>query len=285
MEEVKQLLKAGTAVVADVFDTLSLLPPVLDTNLFSVKGQGEGFVGSAYTITGETQEWSTGGDPTSSGPLTRCPAAWLPFGLVTISKGVCCFGDLLASAMQARGCIGVVVDGGIRDVAFLRNMSLPVVARYRTPAQAIGRWKVTGREIPVQVRGGLQDWVTVNPGDTVVADDDGVIVVPQAILGKVIEQVAEWAGTENNSHREIQNGLPLRRRCKNTAICKQQRIRHRLAVGPKRTRPGKTHSSYRAFSVLAGVPAVCRLSQSAIRRATSKLFFSIIIMWPLPWMP
>lgn len=209
MEEVKQLLKAGTAVVADVFDTLSLLPPVLDTNLFSVKGQGAGFVGSAYTITGKTQEWSTGGDPDKLRAIDQMPSSMVAVWAGNDIKGVCCFGDLLASAMQARGCIGVVVDGGIRDVAFLRNMSLPVVARYRTPAQAIGRWKVTGSEIPVQVRGGLQDWVTVNPGDTVVADDDGVIVVPQAILGKVIEQVAEWAATENNSRREIQNGLPL----------------------------------------------------------------------------
>src|SRR5271170_7373690 len=111
--------------------------------------------------------------------------------------------------MSARGCAGVVVDGGIRDVAFLRNLPMPVVARYRTPAQAISRWKVKGKQIPVQVRGGLQDWITVNPGDIVVSDEDGVIIVAANLLGTVIEKVLEWAAVETNSRNEIQNGLPL----------------------------------------------------------------------------
>lgn len=75
-------------------------------------------------------------------------------------RGVCCFGDLLRGAMLARGCAGVVVDGGVRDVAYLRHIDLPIMARYRTPAQAIGRWRVTDRQVPIKVRGALEDPVT-----------------------------------------------------------------------------------------------------------------------------
>jgi regulator of RNase E activity RraA len=88
-------------------------------------------------------------------------------------------------------------------------MKMQVMARYRTPAQAITRWKVTARQVPVKVRGGLEEWLTVNPGDIVVTDDDGVIVVPQALLDTVTDKVVEWAGTETKSRDEIQRGLPL----------------------------------------------------------------------------
>jgi regulator of RNase E activity RraA len=127
----------------------------------------------------------------------------------TDASGVCCFGDLLASAMQARGCAGVVVDGGVRDVAFLRECSMPVVARYWTPAQAIGRWRVVGSQIPVRLRGALEPWVTVEPGDIVVSDDDGVVVVPAALETTITEKVIQWASSETNAREEIRNGLPL----------------------------------------------------------------------------
>jgi regulator of RNase E activity RraA len=63
--------------------------------------------------------------------------------------------------------------------------------------------------MPVQVRGGLQDRITVNPGDTVVADDDGVIVIPQAMLAEVVLRATAWANTESGARDEIREGMPL----------------------------------------------------------------------------
>ena len=105
--------------------------------------------------------------------------------------------------------VGVVVDGGVRDVAYLQELGLPLLARYRTPVQAIGRWRVTGHQVPVQLRGALSDWVTVQPGDIVVADEDGVIIVPAALLTEVAKRVADWAKTETGARADIGNGLPL----------------------------------------------------------------------------
>lgn len=203
------LLEAGTSVIADVFDTLNILPPVLDTALFPVTGQGTRFCGPAYTIRGEMSPWSGGGDRRKLAAIDAMTPGCVPVWAGTDIRGVCCFGDLLSEAMKARGCAGVVVDGGVRDVAFLRELGLPMVARYRTPAQSIGRWRVTGVQEPVQVRGALQDLVTVAPGDLVVADDDGVIVIPAGHQAEVVERVTAWLQKDGAARDDIRRGMPL----------------------------------------------------------------------------
>jgi 4-hydroxy-4-methyl-2-oxoglutarate aldolase len=209
IETLKGLLEAGTAVVSDVFDSLGLRPPVLDTSLFSVKGPGYGFAGPAYTVVGESREWAQGGDREKLAAIDAMTPGVVPVWAGTDIRGVCCFGDLLASSMQARGCAGVVVDGGVRDTAYLRTLSMPVMARFRTPAQGVHRWKVTAAQVPVQVRGAIDDWVTVEPGDNIIADDDGVIVVPQELLQDVSRRVAEWSSTESAARQDILQGTRL----------------------------------------------------------------------------
>ncbi|HEX6989376.1 MAG TPA: RraA family protein, partial [Bacillota bacterium] len=203
------LLEAGTAVIADVFDTLDILPPVLDTSLFPVTGPGTRFCGPAYTIRGETNPWSGGGDRRKLAAIDAMPPGCVPVWAGTDIRGVCCFGDLLSEAMKARGCAGVVVDGGVRDTGFLRQLGLPVLARYRTPAQSIGRWRVTAVQEPVQVRGALEDWVSVSPGDLVVADDDGVIVIPAAREADVVQRVERWMQKDGAAREDIRRGMPL----------------------------------------------------------------------------
>ncbi len=207
--KLQSLLEAGTAVIADVFDAMGQLPPVLDNSLFALAGPGTRFIGPAYTIAGQSQRWSEGGDRAKLAAIDQMSPGVVPVWAGHDIRGVCCFGDLLATAMQARGCVGVVVDGGVRDVAYLRQLGLPMMVRYCTPAQAISRWRVVDRQVPVQVRGALVDWVTVQPGDIVVADDDGVIIVPAALVSDVAAQVTAWASTESGARADIRAGMPL----------------------------------------------------------------------------
>ena len=205
----KALMEAGTAVISDVFDTMCRVPPVLDNGLFPVPGPGICFAGPAYTIAGELHHWSGSGDRAKLAAIDGMPSGVVPVWAGNNIRGVCCFGDLLAEAMKARGCAGIVVDGGVRDLAYLRELELPMMVRYQTPAQAIGRWRVTDSQVAVRVRGALDDWVTVRPGDVVVVDDDGVIVVAGELVNEVTSQVVEWADKDSRAREDIRKGTPL----------------------------------------------------------------------------
>lgn len=91
-------------------------------------------------------------------------------------EGIWYFGELIAVGMKDRGSLGALVDGGIRDIRWIGAHGYPVYARYRTPVQSIGRWKVVEWQKPVYLRGATARRVTVSPGDFILADEDGAIV-------------------------------------------------------------------------------------------------------------
>lgn len=84
-------------------------------------------------------------------------------------------GGLMGTAMAARGYSGAVIDGGVRDVAYLRKIGFPVFATGIVPSTSVHHYRFAGAQIPLVCNG-----VSVNPGDIVVADSDGVAVVPRA---------------------------------------------------------------------------------------------------------
>ena len=208
MQNILEALKtAGTAVIADVFDSLHRTPPVLDNCLRPI-GPAAVFAGPAYTVTGESVRY-TGGDRAKLEAIDHMPEGVVAVWASRCAKSVCCFGDLLGSAMRARGCVAAVVDGGVRDTAYLAEFGMPVVARYRTPVQGVGRWRVTGSQVKVWVRGALDEWLCVSPGDIVVGDSDGVILIPHELLEEVTAKVIEWSRIESGSRADIIAGMPL----------------------------------------------------------------------------
>ena len=91
-------------------------------------------------------------------------------------------GGLMGTAMAARGYAGAVIDGGVRDVAYLRKIGFPVFATGIVPSTSVHHYRFAGAQIPLVCNG-----VPVNPGDIVVADSDGVAVVPRAKADQVAE--------------------------------------------------------------------------------------------------
>jgi regulator of RNase E activity RraA len=84
-------------------------------------------------------------------------------------------GGLMGTAMAAREFSGAVIDGAVRDTAYLRKIGFPVYATGVTPSTLVGHYKFVGSQVPVAI-----DGVTIHPGDIIAADNDGIVIVPRA---------------------------------------------------------------------------------------------------------
>ncbi len=206
---VEALQRAGSAVVSDVFDKLGRRPLTLCNDLQPTLGWGRSFAGPAYTLDGIFQSGSRKADTDKLRAIDEMTPGVVAVFAGAGMRGVCWFGDLLATAMKCRGVAGVIVDGGVRDWAFLQKLDLPMLVGYRTPTQAIGRWKLQSCLRPVRLRGALEDWVTVNPGDIIVADDDGAVSIPRELADEVGSLALDWEAKDQNARHDIMNGMKL----------------------------------------------------------------------------
>lgn len=204
----QRYLAVDTSNVADVLDTLGFMDQSLAADFAPYPAQNNRIAGWAYTIRGQRTPYPLGGDAEK---MKACHGVgpdevtvWSGDG-----EGVCYFGELIALGMKERGSVGAVIDGGIRDIRWIGEHGFPVFARYRTPTQSIGRWKVNAWQVPVVLRGATSRTVEVSPGDFLLGDEDGVIVIPARVVETVLAEAERLTRTEVAIRAELANGLSL----------------------------------------------------------------------------
>jgi 4-hydroxy-4-methyl-2-oxoglutarate aldolase len=111
-------------------------------------------------------------------------------------------GELSSETLVYKKVLGYIVDGGCRDSGFIEKLGFPVFCKYFTPVDVVGKWAATALGEPIQI-----GEVTVRTGDYVLADRDGIVVIPAAIASEVVEKTEDVLSTENLVRKAILKGV------------------------------------------------------------------------------
>lgn len=193
---------ARAAAVSDACDAQGLGRRTLGPDVLALK-PGTGMMGRAYVV--QTEVVDAAPETRYAGLLPAIDA--LAEGDVYVISGhgradVALWGELLSTKARAAGAAGALVDGAVRDVAQVSRLDFPVFARGRCPADIHGRMEVTGTGGSLVV-----DGVLIAHGDLVVADDDGVVIVPAEVADSVLAAAREKMATEQLFAKDVASGL------------------------------------------------------------------------------
>lgn len=115
------------------------------------------------------------------------------------------WGELLSTAARARGAAGCVTDGMVRDIRAIRTMKFPVFHGGIAPLDSKGRGMVAEIDVPIECAG-----VSIEPGDLIVGDADGVVVVPRAVEDEALTHAFAKVTGEDHTREELAAGASLK---------------------------------------------------------------------------
>ena len=190
-----------TAALADILDDRGFRTQTLPPSIRPLS-PGTRLAGRAFTVRGRPAQVAVHDDALRRvlGMLGAVPAGHV--AVYDCRHDVSAhFGELSATSLAARGVAGCVLDGGCRDVAFIRATAFPVFCAHVTPEDSTWRWELEATQVPVTIGA-----VRVEPGDWVVGDDDGVVVVPSAVAADVLAEAEEKAATESEIRAAVREG-------------------------------------------------------------------------------
>jgi regulator of RNase E activity RraA len=114
-------------------------------------------------------------------------------------------GGLMATAMRARGLAGAIVDASIRDLPQIQRIQFPIYSRGVAPGTSINHYRFKGSNVPVTCAG-----VKVNPNDLILADEDGVVVIPKDKAAEILKKSQELDNTEHSMYPFIEKYRSLK---------------------------------------------------------------------------
>lgn len=194
--------KLFSAVLSDILDSIGITGQVAEQSLRPLHPNMR-MVGYARTARGVTVNriptQPYGKLLASIDSLTRDQV--LVIGLEPTSVSAM-FGGLLATAVQVAGGRGVIVDGNIRDAKEIERLGMPTFMRGLLPLDSFGRDEVVEIDGPINLGG-----VLVHPGDLILADFDGVVVVPQAVENEVLQEAFRKVEGEGEVRHALLGGM------------------------------------------------------------------------------
>jgi regulator of RNase E activity RraA len=191
-----------TGAVFDVLRNMGYTNQVLPDNIRPIDLQHK-IAGRVYTVEGQINK--TLDKHTSL--LKWCEMlSSAPSDFVMICQpndhSVAHMGELSSETLSFKKVRGYIVDGGCRDSASIEKIGFPVFCKYFTPKDVVATWAVTALGKPIEIGG-----VKIETGDYVLADRDGVVIVPQAIIEQVVNATAEVLQTENLVRKAMLEGV------------------------------------------------------------------------------
>ena len=157
--------------------------------IFTVEGKADNTVGEHESLL----EWTR--------MLTKAPSGHVVICQPNDDK-VSHMGELSSETFVYRGVLGYIVDGGARDTDFISKLGFPLFYKYTTPVDIVKKWIPTAYNETITIGG-----VEINGGDYVLADIDGVVIIPEKIAEEIITAVEVCMQTENKVRTAILDGM------------------------------------------------------------------------------
>ena len=173
-------------------------------------GGFERIVGEAFTLRFVPAREDLATPESWASPIsTRAAIEAMPEGVICVADAMGVtdagiFGDILVQRMKIRGVAGLVTDGVMRDGAGVRSVDMPIWCRGLAAPASVAGLTFVGWNEPIGCGG-----AAVFPGDVIVADGDGAVVIPKAMVAAVAEAALEQELYEGWVHREVIAGVPL----------------------------------------------------------------------------
>lgn len=193
-----------TAAINDVLRAAGLMFQVLPPALRGLDPSMR-LAGSAFTIKGSKSLKLDNEMTERAAMLEAIPADSICVWDTSGDDESAQWGEVMTLAAQRAGCRGTVVDGGVRDTDKVLGLSFPVFCRYRTSNGMLGRFRMSDWQIPVRIGG-----VTISPGDVVVGDADGVIIIPRPLAEQTLLAAEKIAAEEIEIKNMISTGASPR---------------------------------------------------------------------------
>lgn len=202
LDWIDRLARLYTPVVADVLDRLGHRNQSLRAEIRPL-ATGMTAAGYAHTVRTVPAPETAPAEP-YKGEMEAVDALRPGEVMMVSSCDWSFWGELLSTAARHRGCRGVIIDGFTRDTRAIIAMRFPVFCRGIHPADSLGRLDVDAHDVPI-ICGG----VNVAPGDLVLADEDGVVVIPRSIALDAIEAAEAKVSGENLVRAKLAEGMSV----------------------------------------------------------------------------